>query len=174
MGADLLLTYCPEPQASPEELHRRINALSETVLEGIGQDLGLDPNDAETSVQDFLHKAVSEVIEQPGLRDLTTLTFDGREWIFTGGMSWGDPPTESYDYVTALSLSGICDDGNDLTVNIVANTELKAGDVLVGDAGGHCLIFEVARAHVMPGMLRAETEHGPLYLDPEETSRVLA
>lgn len=46
--------------------------------------------------------------------------------------------------------------------------------VLVGESGGLSAIYENAEpSSSMPGIWRVETEHGPLYLDPDEDQDVL-
>lgn len=54
---------------------------------------------------------------------------------------------------------------------VVRNEELTAGDVLVGTQGGRTLVVGGPDAVVM-GALAIETEHGTLYLDPDEESTV--
>lgn len=54
--------------------------------------------------------------------------------------------------------------GRELTLG----RDLCPGDVLLGDAGGLSQIDEVSSSSAMPGLLVVETEHGPLYLDPDE------
>jgi hypothetical protein len=56
---------------------------------------------------------------------------------------------------------------------IKKNTELSGEDVLVGECEGLSAIFTVAPSSAMPGLLVVETEHGSLYLDPDESSTVL-
>lgn len=53
------------------------------------------------------------------------------------------------------------------------NTELTDEDVLIGECEGLCAIFEVTESSAMWGLLRIETEHGALYLDPDQSSKVL-
>ena len=53
-------------------------------------------------------------------------------------------------------------------------TDLESGDVLVGEAGGKSLIHEVQPSSSIPGLLAVETEHGFLYLDPDEEFEVSA
>lgn len=50
---------------------------------------------------------------------------------------------------------------------------LQSTDVLIGQSGGICAIYEIAPSNVMRPLLCAETEHGPLYLDPDETYLIL-
>ena len=47
-------------------------------------------------------------------------------------------------------------------------TLLDSGDTLVGESGGHSQIYEVNPSSSLPGLLAVETEHGFLYLDPDE------
>jgi hypothetical protein len=47
-------------------------------------------------------------------------------------------------------------------------TELEPGDTLLGESGGESLIYEINPSSSMPGLLAVETEHGYLYLDPEQ------
>jgi len=54
---------------------------------------------------------------------------------------------------------------------VVRNEELAAGDVLVGAEGGRARIVG-GSADVVFGALAVETEHGTLYLDPDEESTV--
>jgi hypothetical protein len=42
--------------------------------------------------------------------DTAELCLDGRWWIFTGGMSWGDAPSDAYESVVGLSIAGITDE----------------------------------------------------------------
>lgn len=55
----------------------------------------------------------------------------------------------------------------------VRGCDLTPGDVLVGDNSGCSLVNEAAPSSSMPGLLCLETEHGPLYLDPDETYLVI-
>jgi hypothetical protein len=56
---------------------------------------------------------------------------------------------------------------------IKKNTELTNEDVLIGECEGLCAVFEVNESSAMPGLLVVETEHCPLYLDPDESSKVV-
>lgn len=55
----------------------------------------------------------------------------------------------------------------------VFGRRLAPGRTLVGNEGGFSVIHEVTTSSAMPGLVRCETEHGPLYLDPDEKYRVL-
>jgi len=61
------------------------------------------------------------------------------------------------------------------TISITAD-ELNSTHVLVGQSGGLSAVYEAEMSDAMPGCIRVETEHGPLYLDADEaiTYEVLA
>lgn len=50
---------------------------------------------------------------------------------------------------------------------------LDSGDTLIGESGGHSQIYEVNPSSSLPGLIAVETEHGFLYLDPDEEYVVL-
>lgn len=53
-------------------------------------------------------------------------------------------------------------------------SDLEAGHVIIGDHGGTSRVTgDVEESSTMPGLYRVETEHGPLYLDPEFTVEVV-
>ena len=53
------------------------------------------------------------------------------------------------------------------------NCDLTNEDVLIGECEGLCAIFDVSTSSAMPGLMVLETEHGPLYLDPDQSSRIV-
>lgn len=56
---------------------------------------------------------------------------------------------------------------SDHPTELVLATDLTNSHVLVGDYGGLSVILEVSDSSLVRGMVRVETEHGPLYLDPD-------
>lgn len=61
-------------------------------------------------------------------------------------------PTTTHDYPTTPRLGA----------------DLDETCVLVGDSGGLSAVYEANPSSAMTGLMIVETEHGPLYLDPEE------
>lgn len=55
----------------------------------------------------------------------------------------------------------------------VKSSELEAGHILVGSRGGLSEVERVVPSSTMPGMMLVETEHGPIYLDPDEECDVV-
>jgi hypothetical protein len=74
-----------------------------------------------------------------------------------------------------LVVSDLHDYGttHDYATREVLGSKLDSSMVLVGESGGLSAIYEVGASSAMPGLVRVETEHGPLYLDPDETYPVL-
>lgn len=63
---------------------------------------------------------------------------------------------------------------HDHPTKLIPPADLDSTHVLVGESGGLCAIYDNdGNSNVMPGLIRLETEHGPLYLDPDEPAPVL-
>jgi hypothetical protein len=107
MGADLLLNYVEiaEPR---EKAQARLDKLQITkehleAFENCGEYQFSDEEFSEQVQKDMrarLQRALDVVYdndEKQTSRDVTRLVIDGnRTFLFTGGMSWGDDPTNSY------------------------------------------------------------------------------
>jgi hypothetical protein len=65
------------------------------------------------------------------------------------------------------------DPRSDYECQEVKGSDLQGTDVLIGESGGISAIYEIGTSDVMWPLLCAETEHGPLYLDPDETYLIL-
>lgn len=63
---------------------------------------------------------------------------------------------------------------HDYETKKVRAAQLTNEHVLVGESGGLSAIYELGPSSAMPGFMRVETEHGPLYLDPDHEYDVLA
>lgn len=63
---------------------------------------------------------------------------------------------------------------HDYQTRPVKSKDLDSTCVLVGASGGLSAVYEVEESSAMPGLTRVETEHGPLYLDPDEEQDVFA
>lgn len=95
-------------------------------------------------------------------------------------LNWDSRELEHAHHVLDVIRTGTDADGaarrttsNKQPTAEVRGCDLAPGDVLVGDSAGRSLINEVAPSFSMPGLLVVETEHGPLYLDPDETYLVI-
>jgi len=111
MGADFMYAVCPRCELTQERKKRikdTIRAISdEELLDAVISycALGLDDESTPAQIRVELYKAVLENAEIEN-RETSWVRFDGMDWIanITGGMSWGDSPTESFD-----SMAGIND-----------------------------------------------------------------
>lgn len=56
---------------------------------------------------------------------------------------------------------------------IKKNCDLTGADVLIGECEGLSAVFKVYASSAMSGLLVVETEHGALYLDPDQSSRIV-
>lgn len=63
---------------------------------------------------------------------------------------------------------------HDYETRLVLPTALESSMVLVGESGGLSAVYlNDGMSASMVGLVRVETEHGPLYLDPDEPAEVL-
>lgn len=120
MGADLCLVYAPLDLDYPQ-VAARFAALVEdpSPLTDEANDLCLayDDDDLEDQAQALLSDIalVLDATYHGGwCRDITTCLLDGRWWVFTGGLSAGDEPTDSYNAVIALATLALTYDHWDL------------------------------------------------------------
>lgn len=99
MGADFILALCPYPvmtKERKEELFAIIDSLTES-----------DFSDCSDECTDELKEVLRNIIDHfdklVGYRTCTTFQLPGSFlYIASGGMSWGDDPTEEYWEFTIL------------------------------------------------------------------------
>jgi hypothetical protein len=137
MGADLLIAGMAAPwhwgrapweyqeDIAREVGHRRIDAFPlehhQELVDELAQNLGLDDDatghgaedDAEqqaliSRIRGALHEALNEVLGER--RDVSAIEFGGRTYWLTGGLSWGDSPTEAFDAIAALDSIKLFDE----------------------------------------------------------------
>jgi hypothetical protein len=121
MGADLLLQIIPYPELTPERIEL-LNTIISNITYDDFDDLYYieednfndhindhDPhtdyietnNDVETSMlnneKENLKYLISRLDTIASKRDTTYFLIDNIRYIITGGMSWGDDPSDSYN-----------------------------------------------------------------------------
>ena len=120
MGADLILVALPISEQTIGSIAGLREKISEIDFEDAGhfhwaESCGVDCDEGDyEEARDFLNDAVTDLViplmsGKPLPRDVVTMTLGGSEYMFSGGMSWGDNPTESFDQILALAESGIMD-----------------------------------------------------------------
>ena len=123
MGADMLLIACPmlsdlggtplSPDLALPVLGSRIAALSDEVLGEVADWFLEDEIDFES--EGWQHQVRSRLLRclealDESRRDTSQLCLEGRWWIFAGGMSWGDPPSDAYELLNGLAIAGVTDE----------------------------------------------------------------
>ena len=135
MGSDFVCSVCPLPDITEEikdkislrilELKEdTINSLLETyyydweeevddmIDERLKEDHLFELNEIRSIfkkeiAQELLRNAIEEVIYTDDRRDTAHMFLDHRWWIISGGMSWGDSPTEAMQYIDIIEESGV-------------------------------------------------------------------
>lgn len=127
MGADFLLAGCPSPidrdgvrldaETRRRVLAVRIDQLEEELLAELADYyLFLDAaeeDDWQGAVRDRLVSYLDVFTEH--WRDTASFLVGDRWWVMAGGMSGGDSPSDSYDKLAALALTGITEAPLDAT-----------------------------------------------------------
>ena len=140
MGADFIHAICPLPKVTDDikkEINYRIDGLDEDSIDEV---LNTFHHDWEGHVEDrienalqenhlfkldslketfkkeladeMINEAIEEIIYCNDRRDIGHLFLEGRWWVISGGMSWGDDTTEAMRYIDILDTSGVLKDLN--------------------------------------------------------------
>jgi len=112
MGADMCvcLFYRPISNTFKPDWkigHDAINAFTHNQLQEV-EHLGDDDKAIKTSLHDKLDNIKDAVTN--GSRELTTLEFPPYLVYITGGMSWGESPSDIYNDINDLTTMGILND----------------------------------------------------------------
>jgi len=116
MGADMTVAFC-EITAPIEIARKRIKRMKKSDLEGVFESSNLldDFTEDEEATPFELYAmrerllAALEVAYSDQRRDTQHLYFMGRKFCFTGGMSWGDYPTEAFIDIDLIAESKVTD-----------------------------------------------------------------
>jgi hypothetical protein len=105
MGAAFLLTYALVPTPFNADVLASLKHVALNPSEGLASQvadlMGVEHDEditahlvdaVETVYEDYFYKNGTS-------REMTVLLLQEREYIFTGGLSWGDTPTDAYDNV---------------------------------------------------------------------------
>ena len=125
MGADLIITYTRAPHFAtgeehvPHEIAARVGLariakldLSQFDLDEAALNFGiLEDSDYDEMFYAVIREALVRIVTShiAGRRDVVELQVDGKHYWFTGGMSWGDTPTDSFDEVDLIGIVGLFD-----------------------------------------------------------------
>ena len=111
MGADMLLAIAASPRMTSGGSDASVDVLCTRVKERAAA--AASEGDLETElyqdrsgrVADLAADALTSWLRSGGLesRDVAHVRIGGREYIATGGLSWGDAPTDAFSYVSLLN-----------------------------------------------------------------------
>ena len=104
MGADMTIAICAR-HVDRHVAEARLKTLSNAVI-GSAYEYGYDiENDDQT---DYLAKAIEDLKWVYQDWRATTLFFiEGKEYVLSGGYSWGDHPTDAYHPLNVISELGV-------------------------------------------------------------------
>jgi len=99
MGADFLLYSLPWTQLNEtrqKSLHDAIDQMADEQVKDVADAVGSFDDESIPSVRKAIHAAVRDYMVLDNRRDTTTWRhgYDPVTRIYTGGLSWGEPPTE--------------------------------------------------------------------------------
>jgi hypothetical protein len=108
MGADMFIAALAAPRGASldwDAAEPAIRAFDREELGRIADELGCDDDD----VAEQLRAAVQAAREAlaGGSRELDVLEFGTWDLFLTGGLSWGDTPSDLFDVFGALQASGL-------------------------------------------------------------------
>lgn len=124
MGADFMVAVCRFPYTrngkllseSPQLASLLKKRAAELPIESLNECMAYMDCDFETTntpeadCRDQLADYIDLVFTDSGRRDLSLIMLDGTQWLITGGMSWGDTPTEIYDAIICLDVSNVTEE----------------------------------------------------------------
>lgn len=108
MGADFLFAAAPQPTLN-EERKQAIKDLLEQIpyqdMLDVDNDFGgFDDTSSAEAMRKELFDTIVEVCEMDN-RETSNIQLDGMDWmgVITGGMSWGDTPTDSFETIATIN-----------------------------------------------------------------------
>jgi len=139
MGADMILVHCEIPYWYEDQrslILKRISELDDGVVENLTQSYyrieeeieeylesasdNLSEDDlfslndltkikSREIVSNHLIQAADALFGEGSRRDITEICIKDTWFAFSGGMSWGDQPTDAFELVSLISNSGVTD-----------------------------------------------------------------
>jgi hypothetical protein len=113
MGADFIGTFIKVPTVPQDDALAALAAINDDTLDELFADVrGYSPgeDDEDESSRVFFADMLIELyvnILNGDRKDVAEWTIGGEQYLVTGGMTWGDTPTESYDVIEAVRLLGV-------------------------------------------------------------------
>ena len=125
MGADLIIAMLPMRKTQDEAIAKLKAMDSEDLLHVLSnyhaREFNEDTPEAEyAEAIEFMTGKIAEVYDyyEKGSRDTEVRRLDGTAWLITGGMSWGDDPTDAFEPLNIVASLGLTDDDDDGEIQI--------------------------------------------------------
>jgi hypothetical protein len=137
MGADMCLSICEDPtdwDMAKEVIEYRLENICSEVIDSIVEHyfhgeledaiLEKEKTLSEDDLYDLddlsgkasqelgirrLKEALDEVFGDGYRRDVASIMLKDTYYIVSGGMTWGDPPTDAMAYIDIIAMSGVTD-----------------------------------------------------------------
>lgn len=118
MGADLMVAICEMTVSQDEAFQRASKLVDDNLAElvktldewGTGPWAGIESESpTKDEALEYLRDQIGIVYSYMSRRDCVPLNIDGKVYALTGGMSWGDTPTEAYDAFSVCSALSLTD-----------------------------------------------------------------
>jgi len=108
MGADFCWAMTPMELTKEQAIDKAHALGKEFVLDNLDGYFGIECETYEEAVE-WLVSAIEEtyLVYRDGSRQSGVQTIDGVDYLITGGMSWGDDPTDFLQSVSIVSTFGL-------------------------------------------------------------------
>ncbi len=104
MGADMALSVCAR-HVDYHVAEARLKTLSNAVI-GAAYNYGDEIDDDDQA--DYLAQAIYDLeLLYSDSREITVLRIEGKDYVCSGGMSWGDYPTDACRPLDVISELGV-------------------------------------------------------------------
>lgn len=120
MGAEFIGTFIKTPTVSKEEAFTALAAMGNQYLDELFTDVSghdADPENPEAQegrefFTDMINSFYEDIVHGKGY-EVGEWLIGGQRYFVTGGMSWGDEPTEAFAIIEAMNFLNITNGSED-------------------------------------------------------------
>ncbi len=121
MGADLILAVCEMQLTKTEARKKAKQMVKDNLAEvialldnwGVGPWLETGSIYTKKEVAAYLDEQIEITYNYMNRRDCQPLYLNGKTFAVTGGMSWGDTPTDAYDALSVCSALSLTEESKE-------------------------------------------------------------
>ena len=107
MGADFMLIIVPVVEDVQARIETAIKALPDEAVESL-EEYGFYPDRYAKNNEDWRQALIDwmswEFEQLPGSREVAEVVLDGKSYWATGGMSWGEDPTNAWQALLLIEF----------------------------------------------------------------------